>query len=162
MNLKTFLVVPAAALALVAAGCGSDDDKKSEPAASSTPTQQQSTASQSTPSTPSEAPAGDAGGEDAVKQVVLDYTFKGDCDTMTDKFLDTQAFIGETRKEKCDYFEKQFQKPQYSEDDLKFRSVKINGDKATVVIGSDIANVETEYSLVTEGGQWKLDEFDIQ
>jgi len=161
MNLKTFLVVPAAALALVAAGCGGDDDKKSEPAASSTPTQQQSTASQPTPSTPSQAPA-DAGGEDAIKKVVLDYTFKGDCDTMTDKFLDTQAFIGETRQEKCDYFEKQFQKPQYTESDVKFRKIQINGDKATALIGSDIANLETEYSLVNEGGQWKLDEFDIQ
>ena len=160
MNLKTFLLVPAAALALFAAGCG-DDEKKSEPAAQSTPAQTQSTASQKPADTaPAEAPA--AGGEDAVKQVVLDFTFKGDCDTMTDKFLDTQAFVGETREEKCDYFEKQFQKPQYSESDVKFRSVQIDGDKATVVIGSDIANITTEYSLVTEGGQWKLDEFDIQ
>ena len=161
MNLKTFLVVPAAALALLAAGCG-DDDKKSDTGASSTPpTQQQSTASQQTPpASTQEAPA--AGGEDAVKQVVLDYTFKGDCDTMTDKFLETQAFIGETRTERCDYFEKAFQKPQYSEDDLKFRKVAIAGDKATVVTGSDIANIETEYTLVNQGGQWKLDEFDIQ
>ena len=155
MNLKTFLVVPAAALALVAAGCGSDDDKSSsEPAAKKPATEQTTTAAQ--------APADDAGGEDAVKQVVLDYTFKGDCDTMTDKFLETQAFIGETRKERCDYFEKTFQKPQYSESDLKFRKVAVNGDKATVVVGSDIANIKTEYSLVTENGEWKLDEFDIQ
>ena len=161
MNLKTFLLVPAAALALVAAGCG-DDDKSSETGASSNPpAQQQSTPSQSTPAP---APASDApaGGEDAVKQVVLDYTFKGDCDTMTDKFLETQAFIGETRKERCDYFEKAFQKPQYKESDLKFRKVEVSGDKATVVVGSDIANITTEYSLVTEDGRWKLDEFDIQ
>jgi hypothetical protein len=162
MNLKTFLVVPAAALVLVAAGCGSDDDKSSDKSASSNPPAQQQTTA--TESTPAPAPATDApaGGEDAVKQVVLVYTFKGDCDTMTDKFLETQAFIGETRKERCAYFEKTFQKPQYKESDVKFRKVAVSGDKATVVIGSDIANVETEYSLVAEGGQWKLDEFDIQ
>jgi hypothetical protein len=161
MNLKTFLLVPAAALALVAAGCGDDDKSSDNGASANPPAQQQSTESQSTPPASTDAPA-PAGGEDAVKQVVLDYTFKGDCDTMTDKFLETQAFVGDTRKERCDYFEKSFQKPQYKESDVKFRKVSINGDTATVVIGSDIANIETEYSLVTEGGQWKLDEFDIQ
>ena len=155
MNITRFLIVPAAALALLAAGCG-DDDKSNDNGTSANPPAQ-STASQETP-----APTADAGGEDAVKQVVLDYTFKGDCDTMTDKFLETQAFIGETRTERCDYFEKTFQKPQYKDSDLKFRKVSVNGDKATVVVGSDIANIETEYSLVAEGGQWKLDEFDLQ
>jgi hypothetical protein len=161
MNLKTFLLVPAAALALAAAGCGDDDKSTDTGASSNPPAQQQSTESQSTPAP---APASDApaGGEDAIKQVVLDYTFEGDCDTMTDKFLETQAFTGDTRKERCDYFEKTFQTPQYKESDVKFRKVSVNGDKATVVIGSDIANIETEYSLVAEGGQWKLDEFDLQ
>ena len=152
MNLKTFLLVPAA-LALVAAGCGGDDDKKSETSSQNPPAQQQST---------SEAPASDAGGEGAVKQVVLDYTFKGDCETMTDKFLEQQAFIGDNRQERCDYFEKTFQKPQYKESDVKFRALHVNGDKATVLIGSDIANVKTEYTLVNEGGQWKIDAYDIK
>jgi hypothetical protein len=159
MNLKTFLLVPAAALALAAAGCGDDDKSSDNGASANPPVQQQSTASQSTPPASQDAAAG---GEDAVKQVVLDYTFKGDCDTMTDKFLETQAFLGETRKERCAYFEKTFQKPQYKESDLKFRKVEVSGEKATVVTGSDLANITTEYSLVTEGGQWKLDEFDIQ
>ena len=149
---QAWLALPAVALALLAAGCGGDDEKTETGSAQSAPTTTQAT---STPET-------SAGGEDAVKQVVLDYTFKGECDTMTDKFLETQAFIGDTRAERCDYFEKQFQKPQYSEDELKFREVQVNGDTATVVVGSDIANIETEYTLVAEGGQWKLDEFDIR
>jgi len=135
MRMTRLIVIPAAALALLAAGCG-DDENKSEPAASNT-------------------------GEDAVKQTVLDFTFEGDCDTMTDKFLETQAFIGETRKERCDYFAKTFQKPQYKESDVKFRKVEVTGDKAVVTIGSDLANITSDYTLVAAGGKWQIDEVDI-
>ena len=159
---QAWLALPAVALALVAAGCGGDDEGGDESAAKSTPTTASTTTAPETTTAPKEA-AGDppVGGDDAVKQVILDYTFEGDCDTMTDKFLETQAFGGDTREEKCDFFEKAFQKPQYSEDDLKFRKVEVNGDTATVVVGSDIANVESEYTLIAEGGQWKIDEWDL-
>jgi len=162
MTITRYMTVSGAALALLVAGCGDDDKSSDKDAPAKAPAQQQSTASQPPAETaPADDPAVDAGGEDAVKQVILDYTFKGDCDTMTDKFLETQAFIGETRKERCDYFEKTFSKPQYKESDVKFRKVEINGDKASVEIGSDIANVETEYTMVAEGGQWRIDEFDL-
>src|SRR3954453_23319400 len=108
MNLKTILLVPAVGLALVAAGCGSGDDKSTDKASSP---------------------------QDAAKQAVLDWTFKGDCDLMTDKFLEAQAFIGDDRKERCDYFEKAFHKPQYQESDVKFRKVTVTGDKAVVTVG---------------------------
>ena len=52
-------------------------------------------------------------GEDAVKEAVLKWTFEGDCDLMTDKFLEAQAFVGDTREERCDFFEKAFVEPQY-------------------------------------------------
>ena len=158
MNLKTLLLVPAAALALAAAGCG-DDENKNEPAASSTPAQAQtSTGKEPAKPAPGEAPAADAGGEDAVKGTIIDWTFEGDCDLMTDKFLEEQAFIGDDRKERCDYFEKTFSKPQYKESDVKFRKVTVNGNTATAVIGSDISNVESEYKLVVQDGKWKIDE----
>lgn len=155
---QTCLAAPAVALALLAAGCGEDDEGGDTSAAQSTPTTTEAPAT-----TAPEEPQGDtpAGGEDSAKQVILDYTFKGSCETMTDKFLETQAFVGDTRQERCDYFEKSFQKPQYSEDDVKFRKVEVSGDTASVVVGSDIANVEAEYKLVAEGGQWKIDEVDI-
>jgi hypothetical protein len=162
MITKRFLLVPAAALALLVAGCGDDDDKSSEPTASNQPAQTKATPDKPAGTTeepaPSEAPAG---GEDAVKQVILDFTFEGSCDTMTDKFLETQAFIGETRQERCDYFEKTFQKPQYKESDVKFRKVSITGDKAVVTIGSDIATIESDYTLVAADGKWQIDEVDI-
>ena len=152
MITQRFILVPAAALALLAAGCG-DDENTNEPAASSTPAETTSKAAQ-----PAEAPAG---GEDAVKDTILKFTFEGDCDTMTDKFLETQAFIGDNRKERCDYFEKTFQKPQYEESDVKFRKVEVTGDKAVVTIGSDIADVTSDYTLVAAGGKWQIDEVDI-
>jgi hypothetical protein len=98
--------------------------------------------------------------EQAVKDAILSWTFEGNCDAMTDKFLDDQAFFGDTREERCAYLMKTFQKPRYSEDDLKFRSIKVNGPKATVVVGSDIASITTTYTLVQQGGKWRIDEAD--
>ena len=95
--------------------------------------------------------------QQAVKDTVLSWTFEGNCDAMTDKFLDDQAFFGDTRDERCAYLMKTFQKPRYSEDDLKFRSIKVTGTKATVVVGSDISNVTSTYSLLQQGGKWRID-----
>jgi hypothetical protein len=152
-----FLTLPLTILALAAAGCGSSDDKTtaqtgttSTPPTASTPTTQTTTS-------PTESIGADL---DAVKATVLKWTFEGDCDTMTDKFLKDQAFIGDNRKERCDYFEKQFQKPQYSEDDLKFRHVEVHNDTAAAVVGSDIANITTKYTLLRQGGSWKIDSAD--
>jgi hypothetical protein len=142
------LTLPLTILALAAAGCGSSDDKT---------TAQTGTASTaSTPTTRTTTSPTDSIGADldAVKATVLKWTFEGDCDTMTDKFLKDQAFIGDNRKERCDYFEKQFQKPQYSEDDLKFRHVEVHNDT------SDIANITTKYTLLRQGGSWKIDSAD--
>ena len=156
MTTRRILLLPALGLALVAAGCG-DDDKNSEPAASSTPTQTTQPQDPVKPA-PEEAPAG---GEDAVKQTIITWTFEGDCETMTDKFLESQAFVGDNRTERCKYFEDSFQKPQYKESDVKFRKVTVTGNKAVVTVGSDIANVEADYHLVSEGGKWKIDEVDL-
>jgi hypothetical protein len=101
-----------------------------------------------------------SGPDAAVKEALLKWTFEGDCDSMTDKFLEEQSFIGDTREERCAYLEKTFQRPQYSEDDLKFRSVKVAGPKATVVVGSDIANITTTYTLLQQGGKWRIDAAD--
>jgi hypothetical protein len=155
MNLTRCLVVLTAAVALLASGCGGDDDNNKDTTGAGQPAQQQQQPQQ-------QAPAADApGGEDAVKETILKWTFEGDCELMTDKFLEEQAFIGDNRQERCDYFEKSFQKPQYKESDVKFRKVTVTGDSAVAVVGSDIANVESEYKLVAEGGEWKIDEAGI-
>jgi hypothetical protein len=150
-----FLTLPLTVLALAAAGCGSSDDKTT----AQTSTTPATTTSSSTPTTTS--PTDSIGADlDAVKATVLKWTFEGDCDTMTDKFLKDQAFIGDNRKERCDYFEKQFRKPQYPESDLKFRHVEVKNDTGTVVVGSDISNITTKYTLLRQGGSWKIDSAD--
>jgi hypothetical protein len=99
-----------------------------------------------------------SGPDQAVKDAILSWTFEGNCDAMTDKFLDDQVFFGDTREERCAYLMKTFHKPSYSEDDLKFRSIKITGTKATVVVGSDISNITSTYTLVQQGGKWRIDD----
>src|SRR3954469_4933370 len=99
-----------------------------------------------------------SGPEQAVKDAILSWTFEGNCDAMTDKFLDDQVFFGDTRAERCAYLAKTFQKPRYSEDDLKFRSIKIAGPKATVVVGSDISTITSSYTLLHQGGKWRIDD----
>jgi hypothetical protein len=160
VTIKRILLLPALGVALVAAGCG-DDEENNEPAASSTPAQTTQTTQPQDPvkPAPEEAPA--AGGEDAVKETIITWTFEGDCDTMTDKFLEEQAFVGDNRTERCKYFEDSFQKPQYEESDVKFRKVTVTGNKAVATVGSDISNVESDYHLVSEGGSWKIDEVDL-
>ena len=167
---STPLAVTSAALALFAAGCGDDEPKKKDSAAQTTVPAQTATATTptaptppTTPTTPTETTPSEPtppGGEKAAKDTVLTWIFEGDCDLMTDKFLEDQAFIGDNRKERCAYFEKTHQTPSYSKDDVKFRSVKIEGGKASVTIGDDISNVETTYLLVAKDGKWQIDDTD--
>ena len=98
-----------------------------------------------------------SGPEQAVKDAILSWTFTGNCDAMTNRFLDDQAFFGDTRQERCGYITKTFQKPRYSPDDVKFRSVRVTGTKATAVVGSDIASITSTYTLLEQGGKWRID-----
>ncbi|HEX8745457.1 MAG TPA: hypothetical protein VF712_20195 [Thermoleophilaceae bacterium] len=149
-----------ASLALVAAaGCGDDDEKKSgEPAATTS-----QPAKPGQPAKPAPAPSS-AEDEDAVKEVVIDWTFEGKCELMTDKFLEAQLLgLGEDRQERCDLFEKQHQKPQYSEDDVKIEDVKITGTKASLIVTSELApDIKSRYDLVKTGDQWQIDAAELE
>jgi hypothetical protein len=128
--MKTTLLA-IAITALVLAGCGGGDEK------------------------PDNSPEGQ------VKTTLLNWTFEKDkCPYMTDKFLEAQAFIGETRQERCDFIKKTYTPVRYSKDDVKFRKVTVNGTTATAVIGSDISNITTTYKLVKTGDAWRIDEAD--
>ena len=123
-----------AALALVVAGCGDDGGGSG-----------------------SALPSGSGAQGEAVRDALFSWMFEGDCDAMTDKFLEKQAFTGDTREERCAYLEKSFQKPHYSEGDVKIRALKVTGDKADITVGSDISNVETTYHMLKDGEQWQVD-----
>jgi hypothetical protein len=128
--MKTTLLAIAIS-ALVLAGCGGGDEKTDN------------------------SPEGQA------KATILNWTFKKDkCPYMTDKFLETQAFFGDTRAERCAYLLKTYSPVRYSKDDVKFRKVTVNGNTASVVVGSDIANITTTYKLVKTGDGWQIDEAD--
>jgi hypothetical protein len=119
-------------LALAVSGCGGGGDKKA-----------------------------DTSPEGTVKTTILDWMFEQDkCPYMTDKFLEAQAFIGDSRAARCDYLKKTYQRPGYSKDAVKFRKVQVNGNTATAVIGDDFSNVEATYKLVKTGDRWLIDEAD--
>ena len=152
------------ALSLIAAGCGDEGNQEepgvTAPAQSPTNTEQPAT-TETTPAPPEEASEED---KKAVEQAVVDWTFEGKCDLMTDKFLEEQLLgLGDNRKERCDLFEKQHQKPQYSEDQLKIEDVEVTGTKASLIVTSDIApDIKSKYDLVKTGDQWQIDAAELQ
>ena len=128
--MKTTLLALAISAAIAAAGCGGGGEKKA-----------------------------DNSPEGQVKTTILDWTFEKDkCQYMTDKFVKAQAFIGDTRQERCDFLKKTFQAPRYSKDAVKFRKVEVGPTTATAVIGSDISNITATYKLVKTGDRWLIDE----
>jgi hypothetical protein len=163
VKLLTALILSFALIA--AAGCGDDD--KDEPAAttSSQPAEQSTaeepTTTETTPAEPAEASEED---KEAVEETVIKWTFEGDCDLMTDKFLEDQLLgLGENRKERCDLFEKQHTKPQYSEDQVKIEDVQVTGTKASLIVTSDIApDIKSKHDLVKTGDQWQIDAAELQ
>jgi len=104
-----------------------------------------------------------SGPEGEVEETILTWLLEGDCDVMTDAFLEDQVLIGDdnTREENCELFENVFIEKQYDADDVKFSDVEVDGSKATAVVGDDFSNIESTYTLVEEGGQWRIDSADL-
>jgi hypothetical protein len=108
---------------------------------------------------------GDGGTADerAVKEVVKTWLLDGECDLMTDRFLATQLLgLGNDRPSRCELFEKQHQRPRYSEDQIEISDVRVTGTRATLVVGQEGIDVESRYSLVKTGGRWRIDAADLQ
>jgi len=98
-----------------------------------------------------------SGPEGAVKEAILTHLLEGDCDVMTDAFLEDQAIFGDTREENCELFENTFVEKQYTADDVKITDVEITGSKAMAVVGDDFSNIESTYTLVKEDRKWRID-----
>ncbi|MEX2193696.1 MAG: hypothetical protein WD844_00280 [Thermoleophilaceae bacterium] len=159
------LAIVTAALALFVTGCGGDDEDKEPAADATTPTTESQPAT--TQSTPTEAEPTDtgetAGGpaseddEEAIRETLVTWLLEGPCDLMSDKFLEEQSFVGDTREERCELFEQSHTKPQYGEDDIITSGFRVDGDTASAVISDDFSNVETTFNLVREDGTWVID-----
>ena len=127
--MKRAVLLLVAALAALAVGCGGDDGD-------------------------STADADDD--QAAVESTINTWLFEGDCDVMTDKFLQAQTFESDPDKA-CDLFETAFQEPQYTEDDVEITDVQVTGDKATAVVGGGGSDITSTYTLVRVDGEWKID-----
>jgi hypothetical protein len=162
------LAIATTALALFVAGCGGDDEENGSAADSTTPTtESQPAAAQTAPAETTgtaEAQGGGPVSEDdqtAIRETLVTWILEGPCELMSDKFLEEQAFVGDTREERCEFFRQSFTKPQYGEDDIVTSGFKVDGDSASAVISDHISNVETTFNLIREDGEWVIDGTDL-
>lgn len=135
LSRSSIATIATIALVTLLSGCGSDGESGSNP----------------------------SGPEGEVRESILTWLLEGDCDVMTDAFLEDQVLIGDdnTREENCELFENVFIEKQYDADDVKFSDVEINGSEASAVVGDDFSNIESTYTLVEEDGQWRIDSADL-
>jgi hypothetical protein len=110
--------------------------------------------------TPADEPAGDD--EELIRETLLTWDFEGDCNLVTDKFLEDYTFISGDREQACQYVEKTFVEKLYSEDDVIIDNVQVDGDTATADFGSTIApDLTITYTLVRQDGVWVIDGYDF-
>jgi hypothetical protein len=127
------LLVPALVLPLLLAACGdSDEDPQESDAASET-------------LPPDEA---------AVRDALVASFFDPSCDLLTEEYLLEKALLSDTAEEACDEHMQSWVEPQYDEDDVLITDIEIDGDIATAVVGSEIADITTTYELMQVDGAW--------
>ncbi len=133
------VAILAVALAVLAAGCGDGSSSSSTTA----------TADAGTTAAVSDETA-------AIEATIRTWVLEGDCDLMTDKFLEAQTFESNPKRA-CKLFESLFEAPQYGAEDIEISEVEIDGDRASAVVGDAGAGVTITYKLVLDDGQWKID-----
>lgn len=159
-RLRMALVLCIAALAAIAAGCGSDD---------STSTEAEATAATATSTGATTSTTSDGSDLDAIETTIKTWLTEGDCDLMTDKFLEEQTF-NDNPTEACKTFEASFSPPAYSADDIDVTDIEYVNDKATANVGGGPEGVSvtaggeevtSKYTLVNEDGTWKIDSAEL-
>jgi hypothetical protein len=99
--------------------------------------------------------------EAAVEEALVASLLDPDCDLLTDDYLLELALLSGTVEEACAERMNAWVEPQFDEDDIVISDITISGDVATVVVGSDIAEITTVYELRLVDGSWLVscDEF---
>ena len=92
--------------------------------------------------------------EAAVKETLVASLFDPDCDLLTDEYLLEIALLSDTVEDACDEHMQSWVEPQYDEDDVLITDIQIDGDVATAVVGSEIADITTTYELMQVDGAW--------
>jgi len=142
-------------LALALTGCGGDD----EDAPSAAPS---SSASSEAPASPGSPEAGDD--EAAIDATMREFLVSGDCDLATTEYLRSIALFADestSREEACTSWQNVFSKPLFGKDDVVLSDLQIDGEVATVKVGSHLTNITTLYQLTRTDGTWLVsgDEF---
>lgn len=127
------LLVPALVLPLLLTACGDSDEDPQESDA----------ASEALP--PDEA---------AIRDALVASFFDPSCDLLTEEYLLEKALLSDTAEEACDEHMQSWVEPQYDEDDVLITDIEIDGDVATAVVGSEIADITTTYELMQVDGAW--------
>lgn len=130
---RTTFVAAAIVLPLLLTACGDDGDDsgKDDDSSDSLP--------------PEEA---------EVKEALVAAFFDPSCELLTEEYLVQKALLSDTPEEACEEHEQAFIEPAYGEDDVLVTDIKIDGDVATAVVGSEYINITTTYELMRVDGEW--------
>lgn len=130
-------IATALALPLLLAGCGDDESSGG-----------------------SDAPAGETsdaltGDEAAIQETMTAFILEPRCDLATDAYLVQLSLDDEkTPEEACEQWESYFVEPAYDADDIVYTNLRIDGDTATIEVGSEHINITTLYQLTRVDGTW--------
>ena len=138
------------------AGCGGDDSSATTVSAAEEGT------------TPAEAVPADASEMEAIESTIKTWLLQGDCDLMTDHFLEEQTF-SDDRAQACKTFEAAFSAPSYSEEDIEVSNVTYANDKATATVGGGTSGLtaggeeitSTYRLLLADDGTWQINSAEI-
>lgn len=150
-------IATALLLAFGLVGCADSDDIAADD--TENVSQEETTTPGQEETTAADEPSGED--EDLIRETLLTWDFEGDCDLVTDKFLEDYAFISGNREEACQYVEDTFVEKSYTEDDIIIDNIRIDGDRATADFGSTIADLTITYSLVKQDDVWLIDAYDF-
>ena len=146
-------------------GCADSDDIAADDTEDVSQEQTATPTEEGTPpgedeTTPADEPA--AEDEELIRETLLAWDFEGDCDVVTNKFLEEYAFIADDREQACQFVEDSFVEKAYTEDDIIIDNIRVDGDTATADFGSTIApDLTITYALVKRDGVWLIDAYDL-
>ncbi|MDF2732630.1 MAG: hypothetical protein K0S92_1263 [Desertimonas sp.] len=133
--MKRTVTVAVLVLPLLLTACGDDGDDDSG----------DGTADESETMRPEQA---------AVRDALVASFFDPSCDLLTEEYLLAKALLSDSPEEACDEHMQSWVEPQYDEDDVLITDIEIDGDVATAVVGSEIADITTTYELMQVDGAW--------